>query len=67
MSNLPDTPLSGYQAANLLAALPLVPDTGDWHGELRLKCEAILRDMDRPPAPNKTTDEMRALVGEQAS
>ena len=49
MSNLPDAPLTPYQAANLLEALKLVPDTGDWYGELRLKCEAIL--MMEPHAP----------------
>lgn len=29
-----------YVATNLLAALDLVPDTGDWHGQVRLWCEA---------------------------
>lgn len=29
-----------YVATNLLDALEQVPNTGDWHGEVRLWCEA---------------------------
>lgn len=39
----PNDPLDAwrqYMAANLLDALEQVPDTGDWHGALRIWCEA---------------------------
>lgn len=39
-----------YVAANLRAALALVPDTGDWHGELRGWCDAHKGDRE-PNAP----------------
>jgi hypothetical protein len=39
-----------YLAANLLQALTLVPDTGDWHGEMRLWAERHL-DESVPPNP----------------
>lgn len=37
-----------YVAANLLAALDLVTDTGDWHGQLRQWCEAHLATSVQP-------------------
>lgn len=42
----PDT--DAYVAANLRAALDLIPDTGDWHGLLRGWCDRN----DRGIAPN---------------
>lgn len=41
-----------YVAANLKAALAAIPDTGDWHGQLRYWCERELDGLDTPPRPN---------------
>lgn len=49
--------LDPYHAANLLEALALVPDTGDWHGSLRIACQMVLAD--QPQAPNATAQQMR--------
>lgn len=57
----PDIPLSPYEAVNLLEALKVVKDTGDWHGQLRFRCEQVLavygHGDDRPNAP---AEDMRA-------
>jgi hypothetical protein len=57
--------LDGYHAANLLEALKLAPDTGDWHGSLRFACQMALdREGDRAPKPNQSAEQMaeRALT-----
>lgn len=54
----PDVPMSPYEAANLLEALKLVPDTGDWHGQLRFRAQAVLRFYGEH-APNQTAEQMR--------
>ena len=45
--------LDAYHARNLLEALKLAADTGDWHGSLRIACGIVLdREGDKYPAPN---------------
>jgi hypothetical protein len=44
----------GYVAANLLEALKLVKDTGDWHGQLKAWCEYHLEK--QPYSPNVTAE-----------
>jgi hypothetical protein len=53
--------MSPYEAVNLLEALKLVPDTGDWHGQLRFRCQQVLRVYgdDERLRPNATAEEMR--------
>lgn len=59
----PEVPLNAYEAHNLLEALKLVPDTGDWHGQLRARCEAVI---DKYPqeygGPNQTAEQMRQTM-----
>lgn len=50
--------LDSYHAANLLEALRLVPDTGDWHGSLRIACAMTLSQGKAVP-PNATAEQMR--------
>ena len=47
-----------YIAANLFEALKIVPDTGDWHGQLRAWCERWKGET----LPNKTADEMMETI-----
>lgn len=60
-----DVPMDGYEALNLLEALRLVPDTGDWHGQLRLRCANVLSKHGSMGfmRPNQTAEQMapRAL------
>lgn len=51
-----------YVAANLEAALALVPDTGDWHGQLRLWAAHFKRDA----KPNETAKQMAPRAREIA-
>lgn len=51
--------LDGYHAANLLEALRLIPDTGDWHGSLRIACGIALREVGGHHTPNATAEAMR--------
>lgn len=51
--------LDPYHAANLLEALKLVPDTGDWHGSLRIACQMVLDE--QPAKPNRTAEQMRQM------
>lgn len=51
--------LDGYHALNLLEALRLVPDTGDWHGSLRIACQmAVERKTAHLLGPNQTAEQM---------
>lgn len=40
-----------YVAANLAEALKRVPDTGDWHGAVRMWCERNRGDVKPNPMP----------------
>lgn len=51
--------LDPYHAANLLEALKLVPDTGDWHGSLRAACQIALQDHP-DEKPNQSAEQMMA-------
>lgn len=55
----PEVPLDAYEAVNLLEALKLVPQTGDWHGQLRFRCEAVLAKYGHKHVPNQTAEQMR--------
>jgi hypothetical protein len=56
----PDVPLDAYEAINLLEALKLVKQTGDWHGQLRFRCEAVIKKYGGPTLrPNATAEQMR--------
>lgn len=55
-----------YVAANLFAALALVPDTGDWHGQLRHWCEAHRKDV-TPNDPGGRLSRIAALCRELAT
>ena len=60
----PDVPLSAYEAVNLLEALKLVRDTGDWHGQLRARCEQVVKKYGRDiVGPNAPAEEMRLPAG----
>lgn len=52
--------LDSYHAINLLEALKLIPDTGDWHGSLRAACEMRLaHNCDTHVIkPNQTAEQM---------
>jgi hypothetical protein len=56
----PDIPLSPYEAVNLLEALKVVKDTGDWHGQLRSRCQEVLRVYGDDRPPNASAEDMRA-------
>lgn len=49
--------MDAYHAANLREALKLVPDTGDWHGSLRIVCDMVL-ERDGRLNPNQTAEQM---------
>jgi hypothetical protein len=60
--------LDRYEAMNLLALIeatssngPTPMDTGDWHGQLRWKLEALLKDWPSayPELPNQTPEQMQ--------
>lgn len=51
-----------YVAANLEAALKLVPDTGDWHGQLRLWAAHFKGDA----KPNVSAEQMAPRAVELA-
>lgn len=60
---LPDQIVQGlspleYVAANLEAALALVPDTGDWHGQLRHWCARWKGDC----KPNQSVEAQRLMM-----
>lgn len=54
-------PLDHYEAINLLEALKVAPDTGDWHGQVWWKLEGLLRltradNVSVPTLPNISAD-----------
>lgn len=57
--------ITQYEAINLLAALDVVPDTGDWHGQMRSKLAEIAADerVARSDGPNMSpTDQRRQIA-----
>jgi hypothetical protein len=65
-----DLSLDRYEAMNLLALIeatvsngPTPMDTGDWHGQIHWKLEALLKDWPRdyayPELPNQTPEQMQ--------
>lgn len=56
--------LNPYHAINLLEALKFVPDTGDWHGSLRIACEMALARAGAVDSisPNQTAEQMADAV-----
>jgi hypothetical protein len=56
----PEVPLDPYEAVNLLEALKLVPDTGDWHGQLRFRAQAVVDKYGTEyTRPNQTAEQMK--------
>lgn len=59
----PDVPLNAYEAQNLLEALKLVPNTGDWHGQLRSRCEEVIKKYPQECfGANATAEMMRKMM-----
>lgn len=55
----PEVPLDAYEAVNLLEALKMIPSTGDWHGQLRFRCQAVLDKYGNEyTVPNQTVEQM---------
>lgn len=61
-----DVSFGAYEAVNLREGLRVLPDTGDWHGWLRMQLEGILQVMRahgvHVPLPNSKAEEQRARI-----
>lgn len=63
----PDVAMDAYEAINLLEVLKVVPDTGDWHGQLRFRCEQVVKHYGSENLrANATASELRERMGLRA-
>lgn len=59
----PEVPLDAYEAINLLEVLKVVPSTGDWHGQLKSRCEATVAEYGTEfLKPNRNAEQMRKSI-----
>jgi hypothetical protein len=57
--------IDAYEAINLQEALKVIPDTGDWHGQIRYKLKQVLDNpqvANRMGAPNCTAEQYRERI-----